>query len=173
MDEPYLGLIIMFGGNYAPRGWAFCNGQLLSIAEYTALYSILGTTYGGDGQTTFALPDLRGRAPLHSGQGRGLTPRDIGESSGEEDVTLISVEMPVHSHTVNPQFSNTPGQVSPANNYASNLGAPNAVYGSSGDGPMGAAVVSIAGGTQPHENMQPWLCINYIIALEGIYPSRN
>jgi len=173
MDEPLIGLIIMFGGNFAPRGWAFCDGQLLPIATNEALFSILGTTYGGDGRTTFALPDLRGRAPIHAGTGSGLTPRDIGEYSGEEDVTLISTEMPAHTHTVNPQYSNTPGQVNPANNFAANLGAPNAVYGASGDGPMGAAVVGVAGGSQPHENMQPWLCINYIIALEGLYPSRN
>lgn len=171
--DSLLGQIILFGGNFAPQGWAFCNGQLMSIAENTALYSLLGTTYGGDGQVTFALPDLRGRAPVHSGQGNGLTDREIGESSGDEEVTLISTEMPMHTHQVNPQYTNTPGQINPANNYPSNLGAPNAVYGSSGDGAMGSAISTMAGASQSHQNMQPWLCINYIICTEGIYPSRN
>lgn len=171
--DSYLAQIILFGGNFAPRGWAFCNGQLMPIAQNEALFSLLGTTYGGDGRVSFALPDLRGRAPVHSGQGTGLSPRDIGEYSGDEDVTLISTEIPMHMHQVNPQYSNTPSQINPANSYASNLGSPNAVYGSSGDGPMGTAISSSAGGNQSHSNMQPWLCINYIICIEGIYPSRN
>src|SRR6185503_14662217 len=101
MSEPFIGEIIMFAGNFAPRGWAFCEGQLLSIAQNSALFSILGTTYGGDGQTTFALPDLRGRAPMQWGQGPGLTPRFLGESSGAENVTLISTQMPAHTHALN------------------------------------------------------------------------
>jgi len=171
--EPLLGQIMLFGGNFAPRGWAFCNGQLLQISANTALFSILGTTYGGDGKVTFGLPDLRGRVAIHAGQGNGLTPRAIGQSSGSETVTLTINQMPAHNHVVNPKYSNSPGQINPANNYPANLGAPNAVYGATGDGPMGNAIVSNSGGSQPHENMQPWLCINYIIATTGIYPTRN
>lgn len=171
--EPLLGQIMLFGGNFAPRGWAFCNGQLLQISANTALFSILGTTYGGDGRTTFALPDLRGRVAIHAGTGNGLTPRQIGQASGTETVTLTINQMPAHTHMVNPKYSNAPGQINPANNYPANLGAPNAVYGASGDGPMGNAIVSTSGGSQPHENMQPWLCINYIIATVGVFPTRN
>lgn len=171
--EPFIGQIMQFGGNFAPKGWAFCNGQLLPIATNTALFSILGTTYGGDGKVTFGLPDLRGRVAIHAGTGPGLTPRQIGQNSGSETVTLSINQMPAHTHYVSPHYSNNPGQINPANNYPANLGAPNAVYGATADGTMGAAVVSNAGGSQPHDNMQPWLCVNFIIALQGIYPSRN
>jgi len=171
--EPFIGQIMQFAGNFAPEGWAFCNGQLLPIASNTALFSILGPTYGGDGRTTFGLPNLQGRVAIHAGTGPGLTPRQIGQFSGSETVTLNITQMPAHTHMVNPKYSNAPGQINPANNYPSNLGAPNAVYGASGDGPMGSAIVGNAGGSQPHDNMQPWLCVNYIIALQGIFPSRN
>jgi microcystin-dependent protein len=158
----------MFGGNFAPRGWAFCNGQLLSIAQNTALFSLLGTTYGGNGQTTFALPDLRSRAPVHFGQGPGLTNRDLGEQGGEETHTLITTEMPAHSH---PAGANNSGQTT--NRPADAVAARGGAYASSADTSMGPASSPPAGGSQPHNNMQPYLAINYIIALEGIYPSRN
>lgn len=169
MSEPYIGEIRMFGGTFAPCGWAFCNGQLLSIAENTALYSLLGTTYGGDGQNTFALPDLRGRAPVHIGS---TYPQ--GTSIGVENVTLTTTQMPTHSHPAlalsSAGSSATPGgnywaaSSKSDNQYTNTLSAPN---------PMNAAATTISGGSQPHDNMQPYLVISFIIALEGIYPPRN
>jgi microcystin-dependent protein len=165
--EPYLGSIILFAGNFAPRGWAFCNGQLLAISQNTALFSLLGTFYGGDGRTTFALPDLRGRAPIHAGQGPGLSSYDLGELGGVEAVTLISTQMPVHTHsqpaTNGEQTTNRPSSALPARG---------GVYSNESDGST-LRPVSSAGGGQPHQNMQPYLTLNYIIALAGIFPSRN
>lgn len=173
MADPYLAEIRMFGGNFAPRGWALCNGQLLSIAQNTALFSLLGTTYGGDGKTTFALPDLRGRAPIHFGQGPGLTPRDLGESDGTETVTLLTTEMPAHTHLLNcnnsVQFTSSPtpegsvlGTVDSLNLYAPNANTT-----------MSPTSIGVSGSSQPHNNMQPYLCVNFIIALEGIFPPRS
>jgi microcystin-dependent protein len=167
VSEPFLASIVLFAGNFAPRGWAFCNGQILSIAQNTALFSLLGTTYGGNGQTTFALPDLRGRAPLSPGQGPGLASYSLGEVGGVESVTLLSTQMPAHTHAQpaanGQQTTNRPNGAVPARG---------GVYADSGDG---AALdpTSSAGGSQPHENRSPYLALNYIIALEGIYPSRN
>jgi microcystin-dependent protein len=171
VSEPFLGMIMLVPYNFAPRGWAFCQGQLLSISQNTALFSLLGTTYGGNGQTTFALPDLRGRVPLSQGQGPGLSNYSLGEQSGVESVTLIVTQMPQHNHllSVNNQGAATgrpsgqfPG-VTAANAYApatdSTTFAPQAI--------------SLTGGSQPHENRQPYLCLNYCIALQGIFPSRN
>ena len=167
MSEPFIGSIILFAGNFAPRGWAFCNGQLLPIAQNTALFSILGTTYGGNGQTTFALPDLRGRVPLHPGTGPGLSQYTLGQSAGAETITLTSSEMPAHTH------------VQPASNGDQTTNRPNAavparggVYAGTTDG-SALDPTSPAGGSQPHSNLQPYLAVNYIIALEGIFPSRN
>jgi microcystin-dependent protein len=176
MSEPYLGEIIMFGGNFAPRGWALCNGQLLSIAQNSALFSILGTTYGGDGQTTFALPDLRGRAPLNWGQGPGLTPKAIGESSGSETVTLLQTQMPAHNHPVmaNNQDGNSTGAT--GNLWATSVDSNSqqvSAYGTVANTTMSPQAIGVAGGNQPHQNMQPYLCVSFIIALEGIYPSRS
>ncbi len=172
--DPLIGQITLFAGNFPPLGWQFCQGQLMSIAEYTALFSVLGTQYGGDGQTTFGLPDLRGRVPVHPGGGTsGVQLIDIGESAGVENVTLIASELPAHVHTVNPQYSNAGGQANPANNFPANLGASAPVYGTTSSGQMGMASTSSVGGGQFHSNMQPWLCLNYIIAVEGYYPSRN
>jgi microcystin-dependent protein len=167
MAEPFIGSIILFAGNFAPRGWAFCAGQLLPIAQNTALFSILGTTYGGNGQTTFALPDLRGRAPIHPGQGPGLQSYDLGQVGGEETVTLGLTQIPAHQHqqpaSNGEQDTNRPGNAVPARG---------GVYAASSDG---AALdpTSPAGGNQPHDNRSPYLALNYIIAIEGIYPSRN
>jgi microcystin-dependent protein len=176
MSEPFLGEIRMFGGNFAPRGWAFCNGQILPIAQNTALFSLLGTTYGGNGQTTFALPDLRGRVPMHWGQGPGLTPRSLGETSGSENVTLLSNQMPAHTHslTANNQQGDAfspEGAVAAAAVDSSQQ--PLNIYSSSANTTMSAQAIGAAGGSQPHSNMQPFQCVSFIIALEGIYPSRN
>jgi microcystin-dependent protein len=164
---------MLSGFNFAPIGWALCNGQLMAISQNTALFSLLGTYYGGDGRTTFALPDLRGRASIHQGQGQGLTPRVIGEESGEENVTLISTEMPMHTHLA--QANSSANQTLPKDMiwggdstgtlalYSN--GAPNSILN-----PM---AIGLAGGSQPHNNMQPYLVMNYTIALEGVFPARN
>jgi microcystin-dependent protein len=170
--DPFIGQIIMFAGNFAPRGWALCDGQLLPIAQNTALFSILGTTYGGDGRTTFGLPDLRGRVPVHPGQGSGLSPYTLGQTAGSETVTLIETQMPMHTHVFAPGCStDPPSSGNPAN------GVPAAqdvqAFGNPANASMLPGNSSVAGGSQPHENLQPLLCVNFIIALEGIFPSRN
>lgn len=169
MAEPFIGQITLFGGNFAPRGWAFCSGQLLSISQNTALFSILGTTYGGNGQTTFALPDLRGRVPVHPGQGPGLANRTLGESSGNENVTLQTEQIPAHGHLFRATTTSANSRIPTGRILAA---GPNA-YGNGADTQLSNNVVRNTGGGQPHNNMQPWLGVNYIIALEGIFPSRN
>ncbi len=169
MATPFIGMIVMFGGNFAPRSWAFCSGQILPIAQNTALFSILGTTYGGNGQTTFALPDLRSRVPIHPGQGPGLSPYSLGQQGGVETVTLTTNQMPAHNHSL------------VANNTAPNDNLPNGnaladstIYTSAApNAQMNAASIGIAGGSQPHPNIQPYTCVNFIIAIQGIFPSRN
>jgi microcystin-dependent protein len=177
MSEPFIGEVRIFAGNFAPRSWAFCQGQLLSIAQNTALFSILGTTYGGNGQTTFALPDLRGRYPMQPGQGPGLSPRTLGEQGGSETVTLISTQMPAHTHTLSANGA-AGDSISPQGGFNAGLtlsgtGQPESLYASSADTTMNPAAIGAAGGSQPHNNMSPFLCLNFIIALEGIYPSRE
>ena len=170
MSEPFLGMIIIVPYNFAPRGWAFCSGQILPIAQNTALFSLLGTTFGGNGQTTFALPDMRGRCALSSGQGPGLSSYTLGEVAGTETITLTVNQIPAHPHTVLANGeSNTTGK--PANNYPATNGA----YNPANDGTQMAAgmIPPSGGGNQPHDNMQPYLVLNYCIALEGIFPSRN
>ena len=176
MSEPFIGQILIVGFNFAPRGWAFCNGQILSIAQNTALFSLLGTTYGGNGQTTFALPNLQSRVPLHFGQGPGLSGYSLGELSGTETVTLNSSQMPQHTHTNTVAFNASNASASdtvPTGNF---LAADNQ-YKSTANTTLNAAAVQVtiqpAGGSQPHENRQPYLALNFIIALEGIFPSRN
>lgn len=164
----------MVGFNFAPRGWALCNGQLLSIAQNTALFSLLGTTYGGNGQTTFALPDLRSRVPIHFGQGPGLSNYVQGEQTGVESVVLTTAQLPSHTHTVNGVASGgnqaSPTGSSPAiESTGTSLDYSNAAPNS----PMNAAMISAAGSNQAHTNIQPVLCVNFIIALQGIFPSRN
>jgi microcystin-dependent protein len=174
MSEPFLAEIIMFGGNFAPRGWAFCQGQILSIAQNTALFSLLGTTFGGNGQTTFALPDYRGRVPVGTGQGPGLPSMNLGQLGGEPTHTLIITEMPAHNH----QFS-LPASTSDstAKNPSGNVpgATANPVYGAAStiNAAMAPGSSGIAGGSQPHNIMQPYIGMNFIIAVEGIYPSRN
>lgn len=168
--EPLLGTIILFGGNFEPRGWAFCNGQSLEIAQYSALFSLLGTTYGGDGITSFRLPDLRGRVPVHAGSATGLSPRSPGEAFGSETVTLAAGQVPPHSHDL--VVANVP---STSDRAQGDMLARSQIY-SDTSGPaltLNPLSIALTGGGQPHDNMQPSLCVNYIIALEGIYPSRN
>jgi microcystin-dependent protein len=172
MSEPFLAEIRMFGGNFAPRGWAFCNGQLLSIAQNTALFSLLGTTFGGNGTTTFALPDLRGRAPMHWGQGPGLSTRTLGEVGGVETVTLISNQMPAHTHAVNAVSDPANSAIPTAGLWAADQ-AGDTYNDSNPNTTMNPQALGIAGGSQPHENMSPFLCVSFIIALEGIFPSRG
>lgn len=175
MSDPFVGEIRMFAGNFAPRGWAFCNGQILSIAQNTALFSLLGTTYGGDGRTTFALPNLQNSSPMHQGQGPGLTTRYLGESGGNATVTLLQSEMPVHTHLPQADASAS-GQTSPAGSTwgAAGRGRPAAYAANSNPGAvLNAQALAPTGGSQPHNNRSPYLGINFIIALVGIFPSRN
>ena len=173
-SEPFIAEIFMGGMNFAPRGYALCQGQILSIAQNTALFSLLGTTFGGNGQTTFALPDLRGRVPMGWGQGPGLSSRTLGETGGTETTTLIISQIPAHNHTLNalPASGNTSD---PTGNYLANTGPLDKEYLNSGASltPMAANSISPAGGSQPHNNIQPYLVLNFYIALEGIFPSRN
>jgi microcystin-dependent protein len=169
--EPFIGELMLVPYNFAPRGWAFCSGQILSIAQNTALFSLLGTTYGGNGQTTFALPDLRGRCALSSGQGPGLSNYSLGQVSGTETVTLIGNQLPIHSHTVaavdDDATVSTPTNALPANIVAKGYSK------SAGNTNMNPTMIGGGGGNQPHPNLQPCLVLNYCIALEGIFPSRN
>ena len=170
--EPFLGFISMFGFGFAPRGWATCDGQLLSIAQNTALFSLLGTTYGGNGQTTFALPDLQGRVAVHTGQGPGLSPRDLGEVGGVENVTLTTQQIPAHTHGFRVN-SAAATDTAVSNNFPAVAGGSvGNAYGTSQNGSMPADTLQPVGGGQPHNNLQPYLTMNYIIALEGIFPSR-
>jgi microcystin-dependent protein len=179
--EGYIAEIRLFAGTFAPRSWAFCQGQIMSISQNTALFSLLGTTYGGDGQTTFALPDFRGRVAVGTGQGPGLPTIQLGQVAGETTHTLIATEMPAHSHTVAPgAYNGAPASsANPANAVPSIGKLPssgetlNLFSTTAPNASMAPTTSSIAGGSQPHNNMQPYLGMNYIICLEGIYPSRN
>jgi microcystin-dependent protein len=173
MSDPYIGEIRLFGFNFAPRGWAQCNGQLLAIAQNTALFSILGVTYGGDGRTTFALPDLQGLAPLGEGQGLGLSNRVLGENGGESTVTLINSEMPLHAHLASAS-TNLGDQASPTNNlWATGAGGRGQnFYATGADVVMNSQVIGPAGANQPHNNMPPYLTLNFCICLAGAYPTR-
>ncbi len=169
MAEPFVGEIKMFAGNFAPRGWAKCEGQLLAVAQNDALFSLLGTIYGGDGRTTFGLPELRGRVPIHYGSGPGLTPRSLGTKSGQQDVTLTTNNLPQHKHTLQAE-NDAANSNAPANNVLANASTP--IYVPGGSAPMETNAIANTGGSQPHNNMMPYLCICFIIALVGIYPSR-
>ncbi len=175
-SDPFIGEIRMFGGTFAPRNWAFCEGQLLPISQNTALFSLLGTTYGGDGRTTFALPDLRGRAPIHHGQGAGLSNYTLGQRSGQETVTLTTNQLPSHNHSITASLDATisAGNVADADG---NIMAPNGTTRFS-DGTTDASMPitassALTGGGQPVSVRGPYLAVSYIIALQGTYPSRN
>jgi microcystin-dependent protein len=174
MATPFIGEITLFAGNFAPRGWAFCNGQLLPISQNTALFSILGTTYGGNGQTTFALPDLRGRVPIHAGQGPGLSNYTLGQVGGAENVTLQTSQLPAHSHAVN-AVAGGGNQASPVGNLPAieSTGTSKDYSNAAATGAMNAGMIGNAGQGQPVPVIQPYECVNYIIALQGIFPSRN
>jgi microcystin-dependent protein len=176
VTTPYIGEIRMFGGNYAPLGWAVCQGQTLQIVSNQALFSLIGTTYGGDGVTTFNLPDLRGRAPMHQGTNQSTgTAYPLGKAGGSEQVALVSSQLPAHTHTA--QAQSGPGtQAGPGNAVWATELDPNVRPFSANTSPSGVmnqACVSAAGNGQPHENRMPYLAVNFIIALEGIYPSSG
>jgi microcystin-dependent protein len=171
MAEPFVGEIRMFGGNFAPLGWEFCSGQLLPISEFEALFNLIGTTYGGDGQTTFALPDLRGRFALHQGS-NGTSNRIIGEVAGTETVTLNASQMPGHAHTA--VGSGSGNLASPANAFwSTDPGGNTAAYNEAGGAAMSGSALLPTGSGQPHDNRQPYLGVSFIIAFEGIFPSQN
>lgn len=172
MSEPFVGEIRMFAGNFAPRGWAYCDGQLLAVSQNDALFSLLGTIYGGDGRTTFGLPDMRGRIPIHAGTGPGLSQRRLGSKGGAEKVTLTVNQLPSHTHTMkastelagdsNPQ-NNVPGQSPSIDLYIEDASTQN----------LASTALLGVGGSRSHTDLMPFLCVHFIIALFGIYPSRN
>ena len=165
MAQPYVGEIRMFGGNFAPAGWMFCEGQLLPISENETLFQLIGTTYGGDGQSTFGLPDLRGRIPVH--QGNGLV---LAEAAGVESVTLTTQQIPSHTHPI--LGAATAGnQVSPSGNLSANSTSVKPYINEDVDGNFATGAISSVGGSQPHTNFQPYLCVDFIISLFGIFPS--
>ncbi|HTS29887.1 MAG TPA: tail fiber protein [Bryobacteraceae bacterium] len=170
--DPFLGEIRIFGGNFAPQGWAFCDGSLLSIDQNSALYSLIGTTYGGDGITNFALPNLLSRFAMSQGQGPGLSNRALGQALGETQVTLLANQVGGHTHTANCSSQGTAN--SPQNAFWGTDGSGNIVaYSNAAPNAQMLPLAASAGGNLPHENMQPYQAINFIIALQGIYPSRG
>jgi microcystin-dependent protein len=175
MANPFVAEIRIFAGNFAPTGWALCNGQLMPISQNTALFSLLGTTYGGDGKSNFALPNMQGSAPMQAGQGVGLSLRDLGETGGEQTVTLLQTEMPAHSHGV--QAAGSGGLPSPQNNaWASGQKGHPGSYAASNPNTnvqMNPFGTSVTGGNVPHNNMPPFLGLTFIIALQGVFPARS
>ena len=174
MSSPFVAEIRMFGFNFAPKGWAFCDGQLMPISQNTALFSLLGTTYGGDGKSTFALPDFQGCAGMNQGQGSGLTDRFLGETSGSQTVTLLQTEMPAHTHF--PVASNAGGgnlAPSPTETWGGDVGRnPAPRFNTAQNVNMSPFATSIVGSSFPHNNMQPFLTVNFCIALQGVFPAR-
>jgi microcystin-dependent protein len=171
MSDPFLGEIRIFASNFAITGWAFCNGQLLPISQHTALFSLLGTTYGGDGQSTFALPNLQGRTAIGAGQGPGLSNRDLGENGGTTSETLTLQQLGSHTHAANAGTAGATGTPG-ANIWGQGARGRPPIYGPAANlTTMNASAMSLAGGSQPHNNMQPYLTLNYLISLQGIFPS--
>lgn len=173
MADPFVAEIRIFPFNFAPRGWAFCDGQLLPLSQNTALFSLVGTTYGGDGRSTFALPDLRGRAPMHPGQGQGLSPRDLGETGGIETVTLSESEIPAHSHAMRAQSSLANTRAPTGSAIARPARAQTFAPASANVVAMASQALGSAGGQAPHNNMMPYLTFHFCIALQGIFPPRS
>jgi microcystin-dependent protein len=174
-QDSFIGEVQMFAGNFAPRNWALCEGQLLPISQNTALFSIIGTTYGGDGRTTFALPDLRGRVVMHNGSGPGLSSYNLGQHGGAESVTLNQNQIPSHTHTDEVKGASPVGRGQSSNTPEGTYWAEGASYATSLNTSMAANAVQIAntGGGQSHENRAPYMAVNYIICLNGVFPSRN
>ncbi|SDU48361.1 phage tail protein [Stappia sp. ES.058] len=172
MSEPFVGEIRMFAGNFAPRGWAFCDGQLLAVSQNDALFSLLGTIYGGDGRTTFGLPDMRGRLPIHAGHGPGLSERRLGAKAGSEKVTLTVNQIPSHGH---PARADTAigTESSPAGNVTATSTAVDIYFDGTANSNMSSNAITHTGGSRSHTNLMPFLCVHFIIALFGIYPSRH
>lgn len=171
MSEPFVGEIRIFAGNFAPRGWAFCDGQLLAVSQNDALFSLLGTIYGGDGRTTFGLPDLRGRIPIHAGSGPGLSPRRLGAKAGSENVTLTINQLPSHSHQLKAS-TNIPSDRDPTGHVTGQT-VSNTYINDTPVVDMSSQAIENVGGSRSHTNLMPFLCVNFIIALFGIYPSRH
>lgn len=172
MSDPYVGEIRMFGGNFAPAGWAFCDGQILPISENETLFQLIGTTYGGDGESTFALPNLQSRVPIHMGQGGGLSNRIIGEAGGAESVTLTTQQIPIHGHAAI-GAAVTADQTSLSGALPANSVTLTPYLNTAPDAPFGAGAIGPSGGSQPHTNLQPYLCINFIISLFGLFPTQT
>jgi microcystin-dependent protein len=177
MADPFVAEIRIFPFNFAPRSWAFCSGQILPISQNTALFSLLGTTYGGDGRSTFALPDLQGRAPMHPDQGPGLSLHDLGETGGSETVTLLQSQIPAHAHAMSASSAaaDEEGQKQPASAVPGVQQGSNLLYAPLSGNPVQMAPESLAaaGGGQPHNNLMPYLTLNFCIALQGIFPPRG
>ncbi len=172
MSDPFVAEIRTFAGNFAPTGWALCNGQLLPISQNTALFSLLGTTYGGDGVTNFALPNLQSRAPMHAGNGPGLTPRNLGESGGYETVAITPSQAPAHTHALRAN-SGSANSADPTGAVLADAGSETLYASGTADTPLSAGAVASAGGDQPHNNLMPYLPVTFIIALQGVYPPRS
>jgi microcystin-dependent protein len=177
MADPFVAEIRIFPFNFAPKGWAFCDGQLLPISQNTALFSLLGTTYGGDGKSTFGLPDLQGRGPMHPGQGPGLSLHDLGEEGGSDTVTLLQSEIPVHAHQVGRSLNAGGDALTPVNNIwaqaPSGRGTLAIYHEAPPTGKMNPTAIGLTGADLPHNNMQPYLTLNFCIALQGIFPPRT
>jgi microcystin-dependent protein len=173
MADPFVAEIRIFPFNFAPKGWAFCDGQLLPLSQNTALFSLVGTTYGGDGKSTFALPDLRGRAPMHPGQGQGLSPRVLGETGGRETAMLSESEMPAHSHSMIAQSALATGKTPAGNSLARANKGQAFAPASANVVAMASQVLASTGGQAPHNNMMPSLTMSFCIALQGIFPPRS
>lgn len=172
MADPFVAEIRVFPFNFAPKGWAWCDGQLMPISQNTALFSLLGTTYGGDGKSTFALPDLQGRAPMHPGQGPGLSLHDLGETGGSETVTLLESEIPSHSHAVNASQADAIERFPAGQLMATGIGI--GQYGAAASlTQLSPQAVTPIGGDQPHNNLQPYLTLYFNIALQGVFPPRT
>jgi microcystin-dependent protein len=171
--DPFVAEIRIFPFNFAPKGWAFCDGQILPLSQNTALFSLLGTTYGGDGKSNFALPDMQGNAPMHPGQGPGLSLHDLGETGGSDTVSLLESEIPSHSHAMGIDILDIADTNVVSINASYALSSGGTLYQAAGGAMLNANAITPAGGDQPHNNLQPYLTLNFCIALQGVYPPRT